>query len=481
MAIDFNIPITSTAYAAVLANLRDNIAGLGMGMDSALVTSSNVPVGGFRTTRVSAGDPTLGHYYQRWNGTSWYESPIAGHLWQSSTLPRFQKDSAGVYNLRVKNGSTNPAASAGLILEVGPGGNDHQGTIQVYDQSVLGGSQGRMTDSLSSLMRRSWSFGGAERWVMTQTTFGYGATAFEPTSTIHIKPDTSNAIRVARDGGLLALFNTADTVRQGYMYASSSELALGSDVGSRVRLTVGGATALELNSTGSLARAWGVDLLTATSPVAIQASVTQDGSTVDWNTLTANSWYTISGANAGGPNGPGAAVLGTGVLTTFRSNANFVSQVYYPTNGSPIYLRTRTASSWSSWRKVLTASELDPTDVALLSGATFVGSVRINSRGYTQEASVTFATGLSINAALSNAFKVVLTGNVTSLSLVNPVAGQFISLRVTQDATGGRTFTVGGGSAIAGAVNTAANKVSYLTITWNSDLSRIEGSWVQMP
>jgi hypothetical protein len=51
---------------------------------------------------------------------------------------------------------------------------------------------------------------------------------------------------------------------------------------------------------------------------------------------------------------------------------------------------------------------------------------------------------VTIDVSQSNAWKVILTANVTSLTLRNPQPGQIISVLFTQDATGGRTVTFGG-------------------------------------
>jgi hypothetical protein len=54
---------------------------------------------------------------------------------------------------------------------------------------------------------------------------------------------------------------------------------------------------------------------------------------------------------------------------------------------------------------------------------------------------VSFSTTPAFNAALGNTQKMTLTGNVTSATLSNAVAGQQLHFLICQDATGGRTFT----------------------------------------
>ena len=74
-----------------------------------------------------------------------------------------------------------------------------------------------------------------------------------------------------------------------------------------------------------------------------------------------------------------------------------------------------------------------------------------------------------------------LTANVTSMAISNGVEGQFVSIRVRQNATGGWTVALPAGAAVAGAVNLAANKTSYLNLTYNATDARWEGNWSQIP
>jgi hypothetical protein len=76
-----------------------------------------------------------------------------------------------------------------------------------------------------------------------------------------------------------------------------------------------------------------------------------------------------------------------------------------------------------------------------------------------------------------------LTGNITSLTIQNALEGQFITIRFTQDGTGGRTITTGNMGAtnapsIQGTPTTTAGKSSYLNITYNATAARWEGSWL---
>ena len=79
------------------------------------------------------------------------------------------------------------------------------------------------------------------------------------------------------------------------------------------------------------------------------------------------------------------------------------------------------------------------------------------------QSTVTFSATPTFDATNKSLFTITLTGNVTSSTLSNAVAGQIIVLKIVQDATGGRTFVyptnVKGGmdiSTVANAINTQA-------------------------
>lgn len=95
-----------------------------------------------------------------------------------------------------------------------------------------------------------------------------------------------------------------------------------------------------------------------------------------------------------------------------------------------------------------------------------------------------FSATPTFDAALSNFHTMpAMTANVTAITLSNAQEGQFLTIRFTQDGTGGRTITTGNMGAtnapsIQGAPTTTANKASYLNLTYNAAAARWEGSWL---
>lgn len=110
------------------------------------------------------------------------------------------------------------------------------------------------------------------------------------------------------------------------------------------------------------------------------------------------------------------------------------------------------------------------TGKALFAGAATTSSIPAHS------ATPTF------DCAASNVFEpATMTGNITSITLTNATVGQTVQIRFQQDATGGRTCAVPSGAKIDGSINTGANRVSWLIMTYSYRGSRWEGNFLQVP
>lgn len=134
------------------------------------------------------------------------------------------------------------------------------------------------------------------------------------------------------------------------------------------------------------------------------------------------------------------------------------------------------------------AGKAADSDVVKLTGAQTVAGVKtftsrtVHAGAYTPSAQPTHSATPTFNCATSNVFEpATLTGNVTSITLSNAVAGQTVQIRFQQDATGGRTVAAPSGAKVDGSINTAANRVSWLILTYSSRGSRWEGNWLPVP
>lgn len=123
-----------------------------------------------------------------------------------------------------------------------------------------------------------------------------------------------------------------------------------------------------------------------------------------------------------------------------------------------------------------------------LTGAQTIAGVKTftdrssHAGAYTPSAQPAHSATPTFDCATSNVFEpATMTGNVTSITLSNAVAGQTVQIRFQQDATGGRTVAVPSGAKVDGSINTAANRVSWLILTYSSRGSRWEGNWLVIP
>jgi hypothetical protein len=123
-----------------------------------------------------------------------------------------------------------------------------------------------------------------------------------------------------------------------------------------------------------------------------------------------------------------------------------------------------------------------------LSGAQTAAGVKtfsdrsVHAGAYTPSLTPAHSATPTFDCAASNSFEPgVMTSNVTSLTMSNPVAGQTVQIIRKQDSTGGRTHAVPSGAKIDGSINTGANRVSILVMTYYGAGSMWIGNWLQIP
>jgi hypothetical protein len=111
----------------------------------------------------------------------------------------------------------------------------------------------------------------------------------------------------------------------------------------------------------------------------------------------------------------------------------------------------------------------------------FAGAHEFTGRANTVPVSVAFSATPTFNSAQSNTIYFgTMTANVTSMTISNPVDGAQLQIRFVQDGTGGRTVTLPSNVQVSGSLNTAANAVTWLVITYVSSASRWEGTWTRV-
>jgi len=130
----------------------------------------------------------------------------------------------------------------------------------------------------------------------------------------------------------------------------------------------------------------------------------------------------------------------------------------------------------------------DDSAVLKLTGAQTVAGVKtFSSRSshagaYTPSLTPAHSATPTFDCAAGNVFEPgVVTSNITSMTMSNPVAGQTVNVILKQDATGGRTIAVPSGAKIDGSPNTGANRISILVMQYYGAGSIWIGNWLVIP
>jgi hypothetical protein len=162
--------------------------------------------------------------------------------------------------------------------------------------------------------------------------------------------------------------------------------------------------------------------------------------------------------NADGTNGQVLTTNGTGTLSfsTISSGITDVVNDTTPQLGGSLDVNGQSIVSVSNGNIVIAPNG---------SGKTVVSSINYNEGAIF---SVTYASTITPNVTNGNVQTVTLTGNVTFSAFASPVAGQSLTLKVVQDATGSRLLTstmkFAGGSKT---LSTAANSIDIISVYYD--------------
>jgi hypothetical protein len=119
-----------------------------------------------------------------------------------------------------------------------------------------------------------------------------------------------------------------------------------------------------------------------------------------------------------------------------------------------------------------------PTGLTLTTGPLVISA----GRAYTTTNTIAFSATPTVDASLSNVHEIgVLTANITTLTISNPVAGQTITIRFKQDGAGSHTVATPSGAKITGSVTPTASTACLLTLTYSAADTRWEGAYLGLP
>ena len=132
--------------------------------------------------------------------------------------------------------------------------------------------------------------------------------------------------------------------------------------------------------------------------------------------------------------------------------------------------------------KWLLANTLQLTGNQTAAGVKTFSDRSVHAGAYTPSLTPAHSATPTFDCSLGNVFEPgLVTSNITSITMSNPVAGQTVNIIFKEDATGGRTIAVPSGAKIDGSPSTGANRISVLVMQYYGAGSIWIGNWLQVP
>ena len=241
--------------------------------------------------------------------------------------------------------------------------------------------------------------------------------------------------------------------------------------------SVGNATSVTANSiTAAMQSQMGAHTYKGnnTGSTANEANITSTQLTADLNQFTSSLQGVVPASGGGSSNflradgswvAPGGGGGGGTVTTASVVSANgFAGTVANASTTPAITLSTTVTGILTGNGTSVSALSYTPANIA---GDTFTGKVVPSVVALTDAATIT------VDASLGNQFTVTLGGNRTLANPTNASNGQLMLFRIKQDATGGRTLTLGSNYVLGASINSTAltatpNIVDYMLVTYDS-------------
>ena len=463
--IDFNTPTVTDNYStAFVPNLNNNFKSLGFLLDPLYVTAITNPITGMQ--RVNSVTKLIEFF----NGTSWVErvmdyARLSG-AGGSGPIAFTQAVNSSVGFNGILGGTTPAAATVTLLTSTG--NIFAQGFMSISHATALESDLFFNNTNLNRFYLSAQSDGSALNFAYCDNTGTYAGIA----------------LSIARATGRVTMNNGVDVsggVGNTFTTIGSTGVVSLIDTGANganLKWTGNGATTpskyirVVAGNMEWINSAYSAVIATLTDAGAFTAAGIVKGT----GGLDAGSNSIINVGNIFGPAASGAYTIGAEPAGTF-SNGAFV-QVYGSTHANTGRLILNAG----------TATGLIDFTINNVSKLTLNSNGTLNAKGgaYTAAVAVAFSATPTFDLKASN-FQVFgnLTANVTAVTLTNPVEGQLVTIRLRQDATGGRTFTTGNmgatnAPAVSGSVNTGANKTTMMTVAYNATDARYDVMYSQV-
>jgi hypothetical protein len=490
IAIDFNKPVTTDLYTAWPTLLQANMQSLGTLLDTAYVTIANQPAG-----------------TKRWNSTSGLLEQWSGSAWAAVSTG---------YALKAGDNFTGAMtfANAVALQWKDTGGTARRSALLSGSNFYFGDIDNAVTGS-STLVRANNTI---EFDVNAAAILNITGSAVASNRVIVATPGSGEAFRAVNDNGFISFYNTAASTRTGYLQGSSGSaltlmaengnyLQLGTNGGARMTVSPGGNVGINQSPSawGSSFRglemsAVGNGLMASASTLYVVNNVYFNGT--NWILGAAagaciylqsggsHSWYVMPTGAAGSNTTPvsvvnidvnGNFMVGTGTPTSNAAGRGLIE-----VNGSANALialdvgGSRKAYMHYTGSQLNVVSESGSGPLALYGNG--INGYTLNTNGTSTfsagAATTRFAIGsqatLTVDWSKSNYQTMTLTASVAAAGWVfsNAQDGQTITLKITQDATGGRTLAANTAVkwplGVLGVLSTAANAVDLLCLTYDA-------------
>jgi hypothetical protein len=475
---DGNKPALTDAYTAVISEIQANMEGLGALLDPTYVTSSNVLAG---VKRLNSSNGLI----EQWSGSAWAEwsssylkdtgDTVTGPLLFNNNIALQWKDLGGTTRdvLKWKNTATD-----------------------IY----LGDVGNAVTSSVLHLLAKgSLSFEINAAVTATLSVSGLTVSNNTGVSFIANQPSASEGFRVAHATGYYSGYNAAGTTRTGYIqFNAGSSLIVMAENGAALQLGAASSVRWVIDTSGNLVGQPASTFIGhngTTGQITIGASTTLVNTTSrielydtahatwprwtiyrgfiqTWTSDTATEFMRLdsggnlligSTTNAWGTSGRGVVEVNGSSTALYGLKVAGASAGYLYHDGTHLTLNNSLTGNLN-----LGAGGTNRLIVNSNGVSTFIGGA------YTSRHAIGSQATIAIDWSLSNYQTMTLTANVTSSgwSFANASDGQTITVKITQDATGNRTWVTNASVKWPGgttpALSTAANAVDILVMTYDA-------------
>jgi hypothetical protein len=426
----WTVSVTAAFPAAATGATQFHVADTAAGKTGEIIAVTNVSGSTWTVTRGAESSTTVAHTA----GFTVVQVVSAGALGGLLQAPNNLSDVTSASAARTNLGLTG-AATASLPLSIPNGGS---GTAAGAPQNgVFAGpaSGGAGAPAFRALVASDVPGAGATGGLLAANNLSDLANA--TTSRVNLGATWKDPVQQAQIGAL-----PANTYSAGVLTATGNAVLVvdGVTCAAGQRIMVAGEATAQNNGIYAVTQPGSSGtpyILTRSADMATGVLVTGATVMVEQGTAAAGSGWFLAGA--------GPDVIGTTAL--------FWTKFTQIISGSNPQALGNAAPGVTGF--VSDSGHVHPmTGLLPLTGGTLTGSLTVGGALSTTPVTLTDAATITVNAALSDYFRVTLGGNRTLASPSNPADGQAICFEIIQDGTGSRTLAYGGAYSFPSSIGT---------------------------